>query len=230
MKQLLLCTLVIGLGTFCSAQAPSIDIGYNRLYLGGDTGVLISKDPTVNISLTWAGRDGYFNIWRSFDAGGNPGYGNEIDFSVGKTLLRTKGWSISGEAAYIGLYPLTTVPGDLLSFKVVFASERGTWRPYLSLQRMLPTDVETLKGGGLYRLGVRHFFKQGAVADLSAVGHDGVFGRRPESLSSLRLKLFVPFGHGKNAMSGYITYQRGVGHSDGLSPRSCWVAGCTLRL
>ncbi len=66
--------------------------------------------------------------------------------------------------------------------------------PYVCIEKDWPTDKEILDGGLLYKTGARYSLPvgfQGRNIDfnLFAGGHDGAFGKYPETLSSGRIEI-----------------------------------------
>ncbi|MBI5632356.1 MAG: hypothetical protein HZA15_02615 [Nitrospirae bacterium] len=88
--------------------------------------------------------------------------------------------------------------------------------PYLSLEWDFPVKKEILEGGFMYRLGGKYPVKisdQVIDIDLSFAGHDGIYGYRPEKISSARLTLSSLFKLGHLELSPELNFQKRLGHS-----------------
>jgi len=88
--------------------------------------------------------------------------------------------------------------------------------PYLSLELDLPVKKEILEGGFMYRVGGKYPVKvsgQSIDIDLSLSGHDGIYGYRPETISSARLTLSTLFKLGHLELIPELNFQKRLGYS-----------------
>lgn len=88
--------------------------------------------------------------------------------------------------------------------------------PYLSLELDLPVKKEILEGGFMYRVGGKYPVKvsdQTIDIDLSLAGHDGIYGYRPEKISSVRLTLSTLFKLGHLELTPELNFQKRLWYS-----------------
>lgn len=87
---------------------------------------------------------------------------------------------------------------------------------YLALELDLPVKKEILEGGFMSRFGGKYPVKisdQSIDIDLSFAGHDGIYGYRPEKISSARLTLSTLFKLGHLELTPEINFQKRLGYS-----------------
>lgn len=108
--------------------------------------------------------------------------------------------------------------GDVHNFysTVEFREVVDKLTPYLSLELDLPVKKEILEGGFMYRFGGKYPVKisdQIIDIDLSFAGHDGIYGYRPEKISSARLTLSTLLKMGKLELTPELNFQKRLGYS-----------------
>ena len=217
----ILLLFVLLLTTLSHAQTLSAEVGGMTHYLAGDTGALITPDAIYYSSITYTGRDGYINIWHSWDAQGKPGYGNEQDYNIGKIFRFPKNYSLKVDLSYFDL----DGPADLASLRVTGKKSYQKGDIYLVGQCLYPNDPQIIDGGVLYRVGANYTTRKW-TGDVSVMGHDGILGKRPELFSSVRARLSKNIA--KN-ISFTTTYQYGLGEAvTGLAPKHIWTVGFSL--
>lgn len=88
--------------------------------------------------------------------------------------------------------------------------------PYAMFELDLPVRKEILEGGFMYRVGGKYPVKvsnQPIDIDLSLAGHDGIYGYRPEKISSARLTLSTLFKLGHLELTPELNFQKRLGYS-----------------
>lgn len=108
--------------------------------------------------------------------------------------------------------PIKLNNGSIIEFRDVV----DKLTPYLSLELDLPVKKEILEGGFMYRVGGKYPIKvsnQPIDIDLSFAGHDGIYGNRPERISSARLALSTLFKLGHLELTPEINFQKRLGYS-----------------
>ncbi|MEK6673088.1 MAG: hypothetical protein AABY42_06375 [Nitrospirota bacterium] len=88
--------------------------------------------------------------------------------------------------------------------------------PYATVELDLPVKKEILEGGFMYRVGGKYPVKisdQSVDIDLSIAGHDGIYGYRPEKISSARLTLSTLIKLWRMEITPEINFQKRFGYS-----------------
>lgn len=130
-----------------------------------------------------------YNNFKSFDKHS----ANSLEYAIG--IERELG-IIKLDAGY-GYSDIKNSRGDVHYFysTIEFRELLNKLTLYLSLELDLPVKKEILEGGFMYRVGGKYPVKisdQSIDIDLSLAGHDGIYGYRPEKISSARLTLYYP--------------------------------------
>ena len=130
--------------------------------------------------------------------GFNKHSANSMEYAIG--VERNIG-IIKLDAGY-GYSDIKSSKGDVHYFygTVEFRELIDKLTPYVSVELDLPVNKEILEGGFIYRAGAKYpvkISKQSIDIDLSVAGHDGIYGYRPEKISSARLTISSLFKLGK---------------------------------
>ncbi|MFZ6006841.1 MAG: hypothetical protein ACOYU2_04195 [Nitrospirota bacterium] len=139
---------------------------------------------------------------------------NSIEYAVG---IEKEIGIIKIDAGY-GYSDIKNSKGDVHYFygTVEFRELIDKLSPYVSVELDLPVNKEILEGGFMYRAGAKYpvkISKQAIDIDLSVAGHDGIYGYRPERISSARLTLSTLFKLGQLELTPEINFQRRLGYS-----------------
>lgn len=79
--------------------------------------------------------------------------------------------------------------------------------PYAILEQDISTKEDKIKGGFLYRAGLK-YSAASINADISIAGHDGAYGYRPEPISSAKATVSIAFNIRKIEIAPEISYQK----------------------
>jgi len=113
---------------------------------------------------------------------------NSVDYSIGAE----KEIGILKIDAGYGFSDIKNSKGDLHFLYIVAELPNiiKNLTPYIMAEVDIPVQKKILEGGFLYRAGAKYALKvskQEIILDLSVAGHDGVYGYKPQALSSGRL-------------------------------------------
>lgn len=181
--------------------------------------------PAVGIAYEPLGL--YAEVWGSYSprGGWNSDAGDEIDYTIG-WAPEYKGFKFDMGYSYFNLISLKNTTGDLhdFYFNVAAPAVYGI-TPSVNFDFNLPQDKDVLEGGVVYSLNLEAEQKiagQPIAIKVTAVGHDGIYGAKPETVSSLNLRLATKFAVLKNLeVTPEINFQKRVGKkiSDGGSSK-----------
>jgi hypothetical protein len=156
---------------------------------------------------------GYSNL-KSF----NKYSANSMEYAVG---IEREFGSVKLDAGY-GYSDIKSSKGDVHFFYSTIELRELVDKvsPYVMLELDLPVNKEILEGGFMYRMGAKYPVQvSGQIFDfdLSLAGHDGIYGYRPEKISSARLTLSTLFKLGHLELTPELNFQKRLGYSDGIA-------------
>lgn len=166
----------------------------------------------------------YADVFSSLSPHGglNSDFGDELDYTVG--CSRTLGpLALDASFGHFDLFPLGRIRGDMRDASLDATVTGTPVKPYVHLDWLLARDPAVLEGGVAWRVGVRPAVKLGRTFNLevSAGGHDGVFGHPPERVGSARAQVGTTFTWGKLLLTPYLAHQFALRHG-GLAPDRTW--------
>jgi len=169
----------------------------------------------------------YAEAWGSYSpkGGWNSDAGDEIDYTIG-WAPEYKGFKFDIGYAYFNLVSLKNTTGDLHDFYIgISAPAVYGIAPSVNFDFNLPQNQHMLEGGVIYAFNLEVEPKiAGQPINIkgTAVGHDGACGAKPETISSLNLRLATKFAILKNLeVTPEVNFQKRVGKkiSDGGSSK-----------
>ncbi|MCL4476052.1 MAG: hypothetical protein M1508_07490 [Nitrospirae bacterium] len=139
---------------------------------------------------------------------------NSLEYAIGIE----KEIGIFRIGAGYGYSDIKTSKGDVHYFysTIEFPEMFNKLTPYAAVELDLPAKKEVLKGGFMYRAGAKYPVKLSGQAidiDLSLAGHDGIYGYRPEKISSARLTLSTLIKLWRMEITPEINFQKRLGYS-----------------
>lgn len=186
-------------------------------YVDKVSGESLHNGPVIHSCLAVAAEPlgaylfiGTYNNLKGF----NKHSGNSLEYAIG--VEREIG-IIKLDAGY-GYSDIKNSRGDVHYFysTIEFRELLDRLTPYLSLELDLPVKKEILEGGFMYRIGGKYPVKiseQTIDIDLSLAGHDGIYGYRPEKISSARLTFSTLFKLGHLELTPELNFQKRLGYS-----------------
>ena len=218
----------------------SLNVGYFSHFVGGLTGAVIYDDPVLqqSVGITVESLGLYTKVWSSYspESGFNKDFGDEVDYIIGiYRKIGKVGCDIS--YAFYNMYDMDDTTGDLHALALhLDLPEILFVNPYLTLEQDIPVDREILEGGFMYRAGVRYNASlpksQVIVLDVSLGGHDGAFGKRPETISYAKLAVSSTFRLWKIDVTPMINFQKRLGYKvrgGGATESKIWYGlNCSL--
>lgn len=186
-------------------------------YVDKISGELLHNGPVIHPNLLVAAEPlgiylslGIYNNFKSF----NKHSANSLEYAIG--IEREIG-TIKFDAGY-GYSDIKSSKGDVHYFysTIEFLEVVDKLTPYVTVELDLPVKKEILEGGFMYRVGGKYPVRisdQPIDVDLSLAGHDGIYGYRPEKISSARLILSTLFKLGHLELTPEINFQKRLGYS-----------------
>lgn len=148
--------------------------------------------PAVGIAYEPLGL--YAEIWGSYSpkGGWDSDFGDEIDYTIG-WAPEYKGFKLDVGYSYFNMISLKNATGDLHDFyvSIVTPAIYGL-TPSVTFNFNVPQDRNVLEGGVIYTVNLEKELKivdRPIAIKMTAVGHDGIYGAKPETVSSLNLRL-----------------------------------------
>ena len=201
------------------AFTGSVDVGWYNQYMDEVSGATNFNKPVIQPSVTVSHKSGvYLNLWNSYSPKGgfNSDFGDEADVSLGLEKEFGK-FKFDAGYSYVNLQNLRNTEGDLHAVYLYLDGPAVLGiTPFVMTELDIPVDREILEGGFLYRVGVKSsvsIAEQPLEFSLSAGGHDGVYGLRPELVSSGRATLSTTISVWKLAVTPKVSYQRRFGYA-----------------
>ena len=223
---LILCLLAVCVGGVAAADAQTDKkfglTGYLTMdtyssYVDKVSGETLHNGPVIYPNLMIAAEPlgiylslGAYHNFKSF----NKHSANSLGYAIG---LEKEIGIINLDVGY-GYSDIKNSKGDVHYFysTIEIREVIDKLTPYLSLEFDLPVKKEILEGGFMYRVGGKYPVKiagQSIDIDLSLAGHDGIYGYRPEKISSARLTLSTLFKLGHLELTPELNFQKRLGYS-----------------
>ena len=216
----------------------NLSFGYFSRYIGGVNEKTVHDHSVFQQSLAFTDIPSglYLKLWSSYSpkGGWNSGSGDEIDYIAGiyRTFYDGK-LGIDLGYAFYNLYDVKNTEGDLHAvYLTVDLPEIHRIKPYLSVEGDIPEDKDVLEGGFTYKVGVKYDFSlpkslagQILNLDLSAGGHDGAYGKRPEIVSFGRLSVATTLKFWKVDITPSLNFQKRIGYTTengGIAEDKIW--------
>ncbi len=220
----------------------SLDISSYSHYIGGTTGQALFDHSVIQGSIkiqTEAPGDYgiYSKLWCSYSPKGgfDDDFGDEVNYAAGFWKI-FRGLTFDLSYWYYDLIEINKSKGDLHAiYLAVDFPDCYKITPYVCIEKDLPTDKDILDGGLLYKTGARYCLPAdilGKSIDLNlfAGGHDGAFGKDPETLSYGRIEISTTFKTLRVTLTPVVKLQKGFGDEpkkDGMAEDKFW-AGIIL--
>ena len=145
----------------------------------------------------------------------NDNYGTEADYIIGIHRIFGK-VGVDVSYAFYNMYDIDNTAGDLhalilhLDLPEVFFA-----KPYITLEEDFPVNREILEGGFMYRAGIKYNInlpKLPIDLDASFAGHDGACGKKPETISSVKLTVSSTLQLWKVDVTPMVNFQKRLGY------------------
>lgn len=220
----------------------SVDISSYSRYMGGTTGLTLFDHSvmqgSIKIRTEAPGDYGiYGKIWCSYSPKGgfNDDFGDEMNYAAGIWKV-FRGITFDLNYWYYDIIEINKSKGDLHAVCLaVDFSDVHKITPYVCIEKDWPTDKEILDGGLLYKAGARYSLPVGFLGrsidfNLFVGGHDGAFGKDPETLSYGRIEISTLMKTLGVDITPVVKFQKGFGDEPkegGMAEDKFW-AGIVL--